>query len=266
MATQKLPILHAPKALAIAALFGATACLFLTACGEDEAPPPPVVRAPVPPPPPPPEPTITSIEELMATLKIDERVNLPEGMAPDTTEKRIAVLKFWNAFAKGDDKYAGANMSKPDQKILADLVKNGSWSQSTGNISSIEVQCKDETDGFATFAIISSGGTEQPLLWDAAMSGDDAVFTAFPGTTDILKELSGEDSITAWKTYINGLFEKYANLPDEEIEIPQTDIQVAAGDDASSGGDGGGGNTPTPPGGGAGGGALRKKPRPPIPD
>ncbi len=198
----------------------------------------------------------------MATFNIDARVKLPEGMAPDTNEKRIAVLKFWNAFAKGDDKYAGANMSKADQKILADLVKNGSWSQSTGKISSIEVQCKDEDDGFATFAVITGGGTEQPLLWDAAMSGDDAVFTAFPGTTDILSQLSGEDSITAWKTYINGLFEKYALLPDEEVEIPQTDIQVAAGDGASSGG----GDTPTPPGGGAGGGALRKTPRPPIPD
>ena len=242
------------------------ACVGLTSCGEEEAPPPPpVARVAPPPPPPPPAPTIKSVAELMAEYKIDERVNLPEKMAPNTNEKRVAVLKFWNAFAKSDSDYVGQHMTKLDENVLAGLIKNRTWATTTAKITAIEVQCKDDGEGFATFGLVTSSGTEQPMLWDATMSSDQATFTAFPGTQDIMSHLSGEDSIGAWKTYINGLFEKYSNLPDEEVETPQEDLQLAEGDDPASGG--GGGETPAPPdggGGGAGGGALRKKPHAPL--
>ncbi|MDA1262407.1 MAG: hypothetical protein O3B75_05880 [Planctomycetota bacterium] len=244
------------------ACVGVIACVGLTSCAEEEAPPPPPVVRIEPPPPPPPEPTIKSIAELMDEYKIDDRVNLLETFAPDTNEKRIAVLKFWNAFAKGDSQYAGQHMAKLDSNVLAALVKKGQWEITTSKITSIEVQCKDENEGFATFGLITSNGIEQPMLWDAEMSSDEATFTAFPGTGDIMSHLSGEDSIAAWKTYINGLLEKYSNKPDEEVEIVQEDLQLAEGDDPASGGDGG--ETPAAPGGGAGGGALRKKPHAPI--
>ena len=243
-------------------------CVGLTSCGEEEAPPPPpVARVAPPPPPPPPAPTIKSVAELMAEYQIDERVNLPEKMAPNTNEKRIAVLKFWNAFAKSDSDYVGQHMTKLDENVLAGLIKNGTWATTTAKITAIEVQCKDDGEGFATFGLVTSNGTEQPMLWDATMSSDQATFTAFPGTQDIMSHLSGEDSIGAWKTYINGLFEKYSNLPDEEVETPQEDLQLAEGDDPASGG--GGGETPSGPGpggpgGGGGGGALRKKPHAPL--
>ncbi|MSR28374.1 MAG: hypothetical protein EXS03_02215 [Phycisphaerales bacterium] len=233
-------------------------------CGEDDAPPPPpVVRAPEPPPPPPPEPTVKSIAELMKELNIDPRVELPEERAPDTTEERVAVLLFWNAFAKGDSQYALTQMSSEDKRVLTGLKSTGSWDAATAKIEKIEVQCSDEGDGFATLGVITAGGSEQPLLWDATVSeADAATFTAFPGPSDILDHLSGEDWIEAWKKYVNGLFEKYANLPDEEIEIPQQDVQLAENDSAA----------PTPPadeggGGGAGGGGapMRKHPTgPPV--
>ena len=240
------------------------ACVGLTSCGEEEAPPPPpVARVAPPPPPPPPAPTIKSVAELMAENNIDPRVNLPETMAPNTNEKRVAVLKFWNAFAKGDSDYAGQHMAKVDGAVLAGLIKNGAWATTNAKLTAIEVQCKDDGEGFATFGLITSNNTEQPMLWDATMSNDEATFTAFPGTRDIMAHLSGEDSIGAWKTYINGLFEKYSNLPDVEIETPKADLQLAevepAGMDASGGG--GDGGTPVGPGGGSGGGAVRKRPR-----
>jgi hypothetical protein len=185
-------------------------------------------------------------------------------MAPNTTEKRVAVLKFWDAFAKSDSDYLGQHMTKLDGNVLAGLIKNGTWATTTAKITAIEVQCKDDGEGFATFGLVTSNGTEQPMLWDATISSDEASFTAFPGTPDIMAHLSGEDSIGAWKTYIDGLFEKYSNLPDEEIETPQADLQLAESDDPASGG--GGGETPaTPgPGGGGGGGALRKAPHAPL--
>ncbi|GDY05403.1 hypothetical protein LBMAG51_01900 [Phycisphaerae bacterium] len=197
----------------------------------------------------------------MAEYKIDERVNLPEKMAPDTNEKRIATLQFWNAFAKSDSDYAGKHMAKLDNNVLDSLVKNGGWGTTTSKITAIEVQCKDDGEGFATFGLVTSNGIEQPMLWDATMSSDEATFTAFPGTPDIMAHLSGEDSIGAWKTYINGLFEKYSNLPDEEIEAPKADLQLVEVDPPGMEGSGGGGGAPEGPGGGGGGGAVRKKPK-----
>lgn len=267
MTSPKLPMLRSPDAPFAtclgALLIGATALGPLTGCGEEEAQrQAPVVQAPTPPPPPPPEPTVEDIASLMKSLSIDPRVNLPEEVAPKTTEERTAVLLFWNAFAKGDSAAAKGMMSERDAKVLTKLTDGGGWSRSTADLESIEVQCKSGSKGFATFAIISSGGPDRALLWDAAEEDGKFVFTAYPGPPDILDHLSGTDSITAWKKHVDEMFEKYANLPDEEIEIPQTQSEEAP---ESTGGGDGPGSTPTPPGG-TGGGALKKKDRPPIPD
>lgn len=241
----------------------AAAIILLGACSEEEAQQAaPVVQAPPPPPPPPPEPTVEDIASLMKLLSIDERVSLPEDLAPKTTEERKAVLLFWNAFAKGDEAAARGMMSERDATVLKKLVDSGGWVKSTTGIKSIEVQCKNDSNGFATFAIITSALPDRALLWDASDEDGKITFTSFPGPPDILDHLSGTDSIAAWKKYVNDMFEKYANLPDEEVEIPQSKVEES--EESSEGGSGGGG-TPTPPGG-TGGGSLKKQKRAPIPD
>lgn len=241
----------------------AAAILVVGACSDEEPQQSaPIVQAPPPPPPPPPEPTVEDIASLMKSLSIDERVSLPEDLAPKTTEERKAVLLFWNAFAKGDQTTAGGMMSERDAKVLKKLTEGSGWAKSTAGIKSIEVQCKNDSKGFATFAIITSDLPDRALLWDAADEDGKIVFTSFPGPPDILDHLSGTDSIAAWKKYVNDMFEKYANLPDEEVEIPQS--KVEEGEEASDSGSGGGG-TPTPPSG-TGGGSLKKQKRAPIPD
>lgn len=239
--------------------------LTLIGCGEEDAPPPVAYTPPPAPEPPPPEPesTVKSIAELMRELNIDPKVDLPEERAPDTTEERVAVLLFWNAFAKSDSEYASSQMCVADKRVMEQVTKSGAWGATTPKIESIEVQCADDSDGFATLGLITAGDSEQPLLWDATVSeSGGATFTAFPGTPDILDHLSGEDWIDAWKKYINGLFDKYANLPDEEVVIPQTDVQLADNGDApQSAPEGGGGEGGGPGGGGA---PMRKRPGAPV--
>lgn len=268
MTSRKLPMQRKSdtRLTARCAIWGAsaTAIIMLAACSEEEPQQSaPVVQAPPPPPPPPPEPTVEDIASLMKSLSIDARVSLPEDLAPQTTEERKAVLLFWNAFAKGDEAAARGMMSERDAKVMKKLTDGGGWAKSTVGIKSIEVQCKNDSKGFATFAIITSDLPDRALLWDAMDEEGKFVFTSFPGPPDILDHLSGTDSIAAWKKYVNDMFEKYANLPDEEVEIPQSKMEES--EESSDGGSGGGGGTPTPPGG-TGGGALKKQKRAPIPD
>jgi hypothetical protein len=228
------------SSLALLATAAASLSLSLAGCGEEEAPPPPpVVVAPPPPPPPPPPPAIKSIAELMAELGIDPRVKLAEEDAPNSTEKRIAVLLFWHNFAIGDADKAGKTMSDEDKLTLEALVANGAWPAITSKIEQIEVVCADEGANFATMGIVSAGDDESPMLWDCEMTGENGVFAAFPATPDIMEQLSGADQIAAWRTYIKELLAK-AELPDEVIEIAQEDVQTTSVE-GSSGGSGGGG-------------------------
>jgi hypothetical protein len=227
---------------ALAIVATAAASLSLAGCGEEEAPPPPpVVVAPPPPPPPPPPPAVKSIAELMQELGIDPRVKLAESDAPNTTEKRIAVLLFWHNFATGDAEKAGKTMSDEDKLTLQALVANGAWPAITSQIEQIEVVCADDGAKFATMGIVRAGDDESPMLWDCDMSLENGFFMAFPATPDIMEQLSGADQIAAWRTYIKELLAK-ADLPDEIIEIAQEDVQTTSVE-GSSGGSGGGGGT-----------------------
>jgi hypothetical protein len=109
-------------------------------CAEE---PEPVAKAPRAPatPPPPPKPRVTPIAELMAQLKIDERIVLPEDKAPKTDPERIAVLEFFDAFARGDDRSLHGMMPLADGLELEALVENGQWASHTEQITEIELEC-----------------------------------------------------------------------------------------------------------------------------
>ena len=74
--------------------------LTLSGCGEEEEAPVAVAPPPPPPPPPPPAPTVTPIAQLMKELGISDKIRLPEDKAPGTDPERVAVLKFFDGFAK----------------------------------------------------------------------------------------------------------------------------------------------------------------------
>jgi hypothetical protein len=234
-------VLRAASRAALAVLAIAAASLSLAGCGEEEAPPPPpVVRTEPPPPPPPPPPAIKTIAELMAELGIDPRVKLAEDDAPNTTEKRIAILLFWHNFAIGDADKAGKTMSEEDKVTLEALVANGAWPAITSKITQIDVVCADDGANFTTLGFVRAGDDESAMLWDCEMGGESGVFAAFPATPDIMEQLSGSDQIAAWRTYIKDLLAK-AELPDEVIEIAQEDVQTTSVEGSGGGGGGGGG-------------------------
>jgi hypothetical protein len=251
-------------------LFGltaATALLFGTGCGSESEPEPvaqvqPKRVAPAPPPPPP-APKVTSIADLMQQLAIDPRVNLTEDQAPDTTDKRIAVLRFFDAFARGDANALADMLSPTDALLLKRMVDSGDWADATANIGMINVQTgSDPTVGDCALALIMVGTSFEPQLWSYEISGDPAAnggssFDALPCPPDMVNKLSGDNWITAWMKILADELAR-STEPDEIIEFSPTDLSEE---------EEGSGYTGGPPGlGGGGGQPGRKRPSGPVVD
>ncbi|MGA1045227.1 MAG: hypothetical protein ACO3ZY_08510 [Phycisphaerales bacterium] len=234
-------------ALAIASLAGG----LLVGCGEDPPPPPPVVLAPPPDPGPPPPPPVTPIETLMVQLGIDSRVRLPEAQAPGTDAERIAVLRFCDAFVRGNGDSVRPMLSMPDQFQFDRMVDAGEWPKAVEGVSRVDVRTGRSPEGDAcVLAIFHTGLEFQPQLWLTEVRGDEATFDALPTPPDIMNKLSGSDWIAAWFEVNRGEIAR-ADEPDEAVAVPQQDFTEAANVDAGAGSSPGGitpGGAPGAPG------------------
>ncbi len=171
--------------------------LGITGCGGSTPPPAPVARKPAPPPPPP-KPTVTPISQLMAELGIDERVRLSEADAPETDEKRRAVLEFFDSFARGDAQVLGSMLASIDRMELDDFVESGGWETTTGDISRVDVRTGEHAGESCALAVFWVGAGFQPQLWRYTTGIDEPTFDAVATPPDIMSKLSGDDWIEAW--------------------------------------------------------------------
>lgn len=195
-----------------------------TGCEPPPPPPPPVVVTPKYEPPPPPP--LTSIKDLMAQYDIDPRVNLPEDRAPSTDVQRVAVLRFFDAFARGNAEGLKPMLSAPDQFQLENMVERGVFANTTKEITRIDVRCGRQDGSDCALAVFHVGEDFEPQLWvyAAGASVDDtAEFDSVATPPGIMEKLSGDNWIAAWYEVLRLELAK-ADEPDAVIEIPQTDF------------------------------------------
>lgn len=198
----------------------------LVACGEE---PPPVVTAPPPPPKPtaPPPPPVTSIADLMAKYDIDQRVNLPEELAPDTDVQRIAVLKFFDAFAKAQADGLKGALSPADAETLSQMTAGGDFGRACDPITRIDLSASSKSDELqrgskagsgptwwpsgapktcgAVMAVFRSGGRVEAQLWVFDVAGEGKKvskqqFHSIYQPMDIMSKVSGKSLRAAWAT------------------------------------------------------------------
>ena len=238
-----------------------TTAMVVPGCGSEPPPPPPVVKAPPPDPGPPPPPPVTPIETLMAQLGIDSRVRLPEAQAPGTDAERIAVLKFCDAFVRGNGDGVRGMLAMPDQVQFDRMVAAGEWPKAIDQVSRVDVRTGNSPDGDACMlAVFHVGMDFQPQLWLTEVKGEDATFDALPTPPDIMNRLSGTDWIAAWFK-VNRDEIARADEPDEAIVIPQVDLTERANlDDGGDAGGEGPGPSPGGPGPGSPGVPGRRMP------
>ena len=213
-----------PSSRALAIMLG----MALVGCGSSQ--PDPVVipvstpsrpKTPRTPPPPP----TTSIAQLMLDLGIDDRVSLPEDMAPMTDPERKAVLEFFDSFARGDETALGSMLTKVDLDELDELVSSGAWTDATSKISGIDVQtgtspANGEPCALAVFYV---DGGFQPQLWYYTVDRDGAEFDAVAAPPNLMDRLYGDDWIAAWFEILDEEM-ALADKPDEVFVVPQRQV------------------------------------------
>ncbi|NNF41567.1 MAG: hypothetical protein HKO59_02430 [Phycisphaerales bacterium] len=261
-----------PEAIRLAGLAAGSALLGLTlvGCGggEPEATvavaPPPVRQAP---PPAPPKPAVIPVSQLMTDLSIDERIVLPEDKAPRTTEERVAVLEFFDAFARGDTQTLGTMMSALDRMELEALRESGAWTPTIDGIAEVMVEAgPGPFDEKCVLALFEVDGEFQPQLWYYTQADADGFsFEAAPTPPGVIDKLYGDDWIARWHELLAEEM-ALANALDAEFERTQVNLSQREG------GSGPGGAAPAPgspsrpgfgPGGGGGRRPIGKKRKPP---
>lgn len=178
---------------------------------------------------------VVPVAELVAQLGIDDRIDLPEDKAPDSTDERKAVLEFFDALARGDDATFGGMITDADKYELQRLKEAGEWSETTANIDEIMVETGKSPLGLkCALAIIETGDNYQPQLWYYTKESDGFLFEAASSPPDIMNRLYGVNPIKVWHDII-AEEEELATKPDEEIQP----FQVVVGEGGSRSGGGG---------------------------
>ncbi|MFM8640204.1 MAG: hypothetical protein ACKOEL_06170 [Planctomycetota bacterium] len=259
---QPRPDADALRALArTAGIVGIAASLLvapLAGCGgeEEEAP---VVAAPPPPPPPPPPPapTVTPIAQLMKELGISDKIRLPEEKAPATDPERVAVLKFFDGFAKSQPDGIRAAMAADDAAVLDAMKATGAFASACAPVTRIDLATKVVNGKGAVIAVFRTKGQVEAQLWNFKAEGEgkkvtSQQFTSVYQPVEIMSRLSGNDLVGAWVAVAEAE-RKVATEPDEVLK-PTAKVEEQEKPEASEGGGGGDGPIGAPP--------MRNKPPP----
>ena len=148
-------------------LLGTAPILLLGGCEKPPPPPPPPPPRKAPPPPPP-----VRVELAPLMRGIDARVQFPGEKAPYDASLAEAVIAFSSALASGDDAALGEMLNLSGRGILDQMIADGTWFDSTGEIEAVRVafmsQTPDGADdaGYGEFVLaVQEPGVAYTLGW-----------------------------------------------------------------------------------------------------
>jgi hypothetical protein len=241
--------------LAAIALAAAVAVAPLAGCGGEEeqaavapAPPPP------PPPPPPEAPKVTPVAQLMKELGISPKIRMQEDQAPDTDPERVAVLRFFDAFAKSAPQGIAPALSPIDRATLEASMRGDALKRECDAVSRVDLFAssslsdlrkgddgKDASawpedaptkDAGCVMAVFRAGGRTEAQLWVFEVQGEGRkvakqVFHSVYQPQDVMSKVSGSSLRSAWMALVRKEL-AVASLPDEALKpVARVETQEA---------------------------------------
>ena len=159
----------------------------------------------------------------MQQMGIDERVHLPEDEAPGQDAARRALLTFFDAFVRGDDRTLGEMLPLTDRLELQALVASGAWTSQAEGIRGVSIRTGISPMGqpcalgiFETWTARRSYKDQVQLWYFEEDAGGTFVFEAVPTPPGIIDRLSG-DWIDRWHEILEEEL-VLADTPDEELD------------------------------------------------
>jgi hypothetical protein len=223
-----------------AILLGVMMCVVVgcDSSGDSDASAQPVVRAA---PKTTTKPASKSVEQLMSSLSIDDRIHFEDAGAPRSEAARVAVLRFADALLKVDTTTLLSMLSFGDQLELDAMTKAGLGEQ-MNEVSLVIMYTGTSPDGRDCMMLVYEVGMEyQVQVWYYEKVGNDFSFTAAEIPPNLHNKLSGN-----WISSYFAMKEEQteiANQPDEETSY------TLAGDTTTSGSLDGGQGGPQGPSG-----------------
>lgn len=197
---------------------------------------------------------IRTIEELRAELNIDDRVDMPEDKAPTSEMERIALLKFFDAWVRGNPDNVLEVLGMADHAQLQAMIDEGQWQQVTGDaIEFVTIQVGPSKEGdTCVLAYYEGAEMTQAQLWRYRNDGETIMFEAVATPPGMVDRLSGDDLIAGWWKILdeeNAMWDL-----DDNDQLGDLIAEDEAKEDSASGSDGrrkpGGGDGRRKPGGG----------------
>jgi hypothetical protein len=196
----------------------------------------------------------------MKELGISPKIRMAEDKAPATEHERVAVLKFFDGFAKGTPAAIKPAMSPADQAVLDMMDKSGGFAKATAAAERIDLTTGSVEGKAYVMAVYRTGDSFQPQLWQFTVEGEGRTvtkqsFDSYIQPVDVMSKISGAKLIDEWIKLV-AAERKVADEPDETFKSPAR-VQAQEKPDESSGGDEPKGPIGAPP--------MRNKPTgPPI--
>jgi hypothetical protein len=200
----------------------------------------------------------------MKELGISDKIRMAEDAAPDTDPERVAVLKFFDAFAKSQAEALKPALSQADGAVLAAMNQSGDFRRACEPITRIDITASSKSaelqagakpgeaaawwpsaapkSSGAAMAVFRTGGKVEAQLWvfDVAGEGKKVSKQAFHSIyqpMDIMSKVSGKSLRASWASVVNR--ELASATEAEELPKPAARVESQEQPEEASGSTGG---------------------------
>jgi hypothetical protein len=171
---------------------------------------------------------------------------MAEDKAPPTEQERVAVLRFFDGFAKGKADSFKGGLEREDARVLDAMVRGGGFEKACAAISRVDVSYASVGGKSYALAYYRAGGEIQAQLWQYKVDGEgrtvkSRTFTSVFQPVDVVNRISGSKLVAEWLKLVDAE-RKVATVPDE-VTKPVARVQEQEASESSGGGGGGGGES-----------------------